>query len=75
MWFIEVISVGAFTVEYLIRLLRFLRLLKLARYSVAMQRFHRAFLIAREELAGRPHMNFCKNKAIRDTHGFQPREI
>ncbi|BCX47781.1 ion transport protein [Haloferula helveola] len=32
------------------RLLRLFRLLKLARYSSAMQRFHRAFLIAREEL-------------------------
>jgi voltage-gated potassium channel len=32
------------------RLLRLFRLLKLARYSAAMQRFHRAFLIAREEL-------------------------
>lgn len=32
------------------RLLRLFRLLKLARYSKAMQRFHRAFLIAREEL-------------------------
>jgi voltage-gated potassium channel len=32
------------------RLLRLFRLLKLARYSEAMQRFHRAFLIAREEL-------------------------
>ena len=32
------------------RLLRLFRLLKLARYSAAMQRFHRAFIIAREEL-------------------------
>ncbi|MGE0529497.1 MAG: ion transporter [Bdellovibrionales bacterium] len=32
------------------RLLRLFRLLKLARYSSAMQRFHRAFSIAREEL-------------------------
>lgn len=32
------------------RMLRLFRLLKLARYSAAMQRFHRAFLIAREEL-------------------------
>lgn len=32
------------------RLLRLFRLLKLARYSQAMQRFHRAFIIAREEL-------------------------
>lgn len=32
------------------RLLRLFRLLKLARYSAAIQRFHRAFLIAREEL-------------------------
>lgn len=32
------------------RLLRLLRVLKLARYSRAMQRFHRAFIIAREEL-------------------------
>ena len=32
------------------RLLRLFRLLKLARYSAAMQRFHRAFLIAKEEL-------------------------
>ena len=32
------------------RLLRLFRLLKLARYSAAMQRYHRAFLIAREEL-------------------------
>ena len=32
------------------RLLRLFRLLKLARYSAAVQRFHRAFLIAREEL-------------------------
>jgi len=32
------------------RLLRLFRLLKLARYSAAMQRYHRAFMIAREEL-------------------------
>lgn len=32
------------------RLVRLFRLLKLARYSAAAQRFHRAFLIAREEL-------------------------
>ena len=32
------------------RLLRLFRLLKLARYSSAMRRFHRAFLIAKEEL-------------------------
>ena len=32
------------------RLLRLFRLLKLTRYSAAMQRFHRAFLIAKEEL-------------------------
>ncbi|MGJ8643668.1 MAG: ion transporter [Luteolibacter sp.] len=32
------------------RMLRLFRLFKLARYSAAMQRFHRAFLIAREEL-------------------------
>jgi voltage-gated potassium channel len=32
------------------RMLRLFRLLKLARYSSAMQRFHRAFLIAKEEL-------------------------
>lgn len=32
------------------RLLRLFRLLKLARYSAAMQRYHRAFIIAREEL-------------------------
>jgi voltage-gated potassium channel len=32
------------------RLLRLFRILKLARYSSAMQRYHRAFLIAREEL-------------------------
>ena len=32
------------------RLLRLFRLLKLARYSSAMQRYHRAFLIAKEEL-------------------------
>jgi voltage-gated potassium channel len=32
------------------RLLRLFRIFKLARYSTAMQRFHRAFLIAREEL-------------------------
>ena len=33
------------------RLLRLVRILKLARYSAAAKRFHRAFLIAREELA------------------------
>ena len=33
-----------------IRLLRLFRLLKLVRYSSAMTRFHRAFIIAREEL-------------------------
>jgi voltage-gated potassium channel len=32
------------------RLLRLFRVLKLARYSAAVQRFHRAFIIAREEL-------------------------
>ncbi len=32
------------------RLLRLFRLLKFARYSSAMQRYHRAFMIAREEL-------------------------
>jgi len=32
------------------RLLRLVRILKLARYSVAMQRFHRAFILAKEEL-------------------------
>ncbi|HBA83287.1 MAG TPA: ion transporter [Verrucomicrobia bacterium] len=32
------------------RLLRLFRILKLARYSHAVQRFHRAFIIAREEL-------------------------
>lgn len=32
------------------RLLRLFRLMKLARYSSAMQRYHRAFMIAREEL-------------------------
>ena len=37
-------SLGAF------RLLRLFRILKLARYSAAIQRFHRAFVIAREEL-------------------------
>lgn len=42
---IDLRSVRAF------RLLRLFRLLKLARYSAAMQRFHRAFLIAKEELA------------------------
>ena len=31
------------------RLLRLFRVLKLARYSAAMRRYHRAFLIAREE--------------------------
>ncbi|MDA7930122.1 ion transporter [Akkermansiaceae bacterium] len=41
---IDLRSVRAF------RLLRLFRLLKLARYSSAMQRYHRAFLIAREEL-------------------------
>ncbi len=41
---IDLRSVRAF------RLLRLFRLLKLARYSAAMQRLHRAFLIAREEL-------------------------
>jgi voltage-gated potassium channel len=89
--FIEVITVGVFSIEYLLRLLvadskprfvfsffglvdllailpfylaigldlrsiralRFLRLFrafKMARYSKAIQRFHRAFLIAREEI-------------------------
>jgi voltage-gated potassium channel len=33
-----------------LRLLRLIRIFKLARYSNAVQRFHRAFLIAREEL-------------------------
>lgn len=33
------------------RLLRLVRILKLARYSAAARRFHRAFIIAREELA------------------------
>lgn len=33
------------------RLLRLVRILKLVRYSAAVQRFHRAFLIAKEELA------------------------
>ncbi|QDT91237.1 ion transporter [Gimesia algae] len=33
------------------RLLRLVRILKLARYSAAAKRFHRAFLIAKEELA------------------------
>lgn len=33
-----------------VRFLRLFRLLKLARYSKAMQRYHRAFLIAKEEL-------------------------
>ena len=33
-----------------VRLLRLFRLLKLARYSRAMQRYHRAFIIAKEEL-------------------------
>ena len=32
------------------RLLRLVRILKLARYSAAVQRFHRAFIIAKEEL-------------------------
>ena len=41
---IDLRSVRAF------RLLRLFRLLKLARYSSAMQRYHRAFMIAREEL-------------------------
>jgi len=41
---IDLRSVRAF------RLLRLFRLLKLARYSSAMQRYHRAFIIAREEL-------------------------
>ena len=41
---IDLRSVRAF------RLLRLFRLLKLARYSAAMQRFHRAFLIAKEEI-------------------------
>lgn len=34
-----------------LRFLRIFRILKLARYSAAIARFHRAFLIAREELA------------------------
>ena len=33
------------------RFLRLLRILKLARYNAAIQRFHRAFVIVREELA------------------------
>ena len=33
------------------RLLRLIRILKLARYSAAVRRFHRAFIIAKEELA------------------------
>lgn len=33
------------------RLLRLIRILKLARYSAAARRFHRAFIIAKEELA------------------------
>jgi voltage-gated potassium channel len=33
------------------RLLRLLRILKLARYSMAMQRYHRAFILIKEELA------------------------
>lgn len=33
------------------RLLRLVRILKLARYSAAVRRFHRAFIIAKEELA------------------------
>lgn len=33
-----------------IRLLRLIRILKLARYSEAVRRFHRAFLIAKEEI-------------------------
>ena len=32
------------------RLLRLVKILKLARYSLAMQRFHRAFILAKEEL-------------------------
>ena len=34
----------------ILRLLRLIRVLKLVRYSKAIQRFHRAFIIAREEL-------------------------
>lgn len=34
----------------IVRLLRVIRILKLARYSAAVQRFHRAFIIAKEEL-------------------------
>ena len=34
----------------ILRLLRLIRVLKLVRYSNAVQRFHRAFIIAREEL-------------------------
>jgi voltage-gated potassium channel len=41
---IDLRSVRAF------RLLRLFRIFKLARYSVAVRRFHRAFVIAREEL-------------------------
>lgn len=41
---IDIRSVRAF------RLLRLFRLLKLARYSAAIQRYHRAFLMIREEL-------------------------
>ena len=41
---IDLSSIRAF------RLLRLFRLLKLARYSSAMQRYHRAFMIVREEL-------------------------
>lgn len=41
---VDLRSVRAFS------LLRLFRLLKLARYSSAMQRYHRAFMIAREEL-------------------------
>jgi len=41
---IDLRSVRAF------RMLRVFRILKLARYSTAMRRFHRAFLLAREEL-------------------------
>jgi len=42
---IDLISLRAF------RLLRLVRIFKLARYSDAVKRFHRAFLIAKEELA------------------------
>lgn len=34
-----------------LRILRLFQVLKLARYSAAVQRFHRAFIIVREELA------------------------